>query len=588
MMNKKLIITRFTLCSLLVAIVGAVNVHAQSISMDRGVRVEGLWCFPLVSDSLVYLYLPDRGLLAMDEQNRPQFSFMRYVNKPEETAGEPVHTISDATGGGILHFLVTYDTDERKVKRAETKLRELLSNNELKIRGPVIFKAGRYALVSSIINPDNGKEEKKLMAIGEAPVLQGSRIALSFELDPLRSSLLINSLQMSTPDVSIVFDMTFSGLMDAYKADVEVDWMMVNKNQKISTGASYYFISAELEMIYEELRQTGAVKMVTQGEDVNMQKLVDAAYGRVMDMMFQKLEPEQAKPEEQAGIMGILGKLFSNNDGGAYSSEKVYGFGAHATYKRKNIKTSGSSTLHFSSRLPTDRHHFIVFNISDFHKKYGQDPAYFNTISLDDPDYNVRQIAVGVDGSLLPEFDKMINSVTVTLRKVHQDGSSTLREINIVKSTLEKDGKIYLKYGAVGDKDKQAWMSYEYNAHFKFVGGKSWETGWIRQESGMISVYTPYERKSIRVEADPEMLNARGVRAATVKVEYPFFDGIRIAEVQVRPTEAESQKQIDITLPIGNYNYKYSIRWQMKDGTIRSAAGESDMGTLFVDAVPDK
>jgi hypothetical protein len=557
------------------------QVNAQQISIDRGVRAEGLWCFPLTTDSLVYLYLPDKGLLGSDENNKPQFSFIRYVNDVLETTTSD-NTITKADGGAILHFLVTYDTDEKKILRAEAKLRELFSNDKIKLRGPVIFKEGRYALVSSIINPDNGKEEKKLMSIGAAPVLQGSRIALSFELDPVRATLLLNSLKMTTPDVSIVFDMTFSGIMDAYNAKLIVDWTEVNKGQKISAGGSYYFFSADLELIYAELRRTSAIRLETSGEDANMQKIVDAAYARVMDMIFQKVEPENLPASDQSDLSLLNGLMGKGGDGG----NKMVPFSAHAAYKRKNIKTSGFSTLQFNSRNSTDRHHYITFNISDFYKKYGTSDEYIRTVSLYAPELDKRIITVGVDGSLLPEFDKMINNVTVTLRKRHDNGSTTVREVSIKKASLEKDPLISLNYLAVGDTNRTAWLNYEYMAQFSFVGGRNWQTGWITQNSAMINLLTPYERRIVKIEGDPATLQSRNVRATTIKIEYPFLDGNRTLDMTVKPNDDLSQKQFEITMPIGKSDYKYTIRWQLNDGTVMTTTGETDMGILFIDNMP--
>ncbi len=305
-MNKK-----FNILILLLVMVYWVN--AQQIQIDRGVRVEGLWCFPLVTDSTQYLYLSDRATLGVDEKKQPQFSFIRYVSGTENTPAATDKTISQAGGGGVLHFLVEYDTDEQKVRRANERLKELLNNDEVKLRGPIIFKEGRYALISSIINPETGNTEKSLMAMGAAPVLQGSKIALSFELDPQRSKLLLESFKTTTPDVSIIFDLSFSGIMDAYNAKVTVDWAEVQKNEKIGGGLSVYFVSAEVEKVYEELRRTSAIKLETTGEDARMQAIVDAAYTKVTDMMFRRVEPEQLPADDQNGLGSMLNGLFSNN-----------------------------------------------------------------------------------------------------------------------------------------------------------------------------------------------------------------------------------------------------------------------------------
>jgi hypothetical protein len=566
---------------LLIALQGS----GQQIAIDRGVRLEGLWCFPLVTDSLQYLFLPDRSSLALDDQRQPNFSFIRYVAIDDSTA-DPDKSISKARGGGVLHFLVTYDTDEKKIRAAEAKLKEILNNDEAVLRGPIVFKEGRFALVSSILNPANGKPEKRVMSMGAAPVLQGSRIALSFEMEPEMTTLLLESLKMSTPDVSIVFDLVFSGLTDAYNAKLTIDWTEVSKYEKIGGGVNVYFVSADLEKIYEELRKTQAIHLEAAGSDANMENLVNTAYGKLTDMLFRRVEPEQVPADNDGGLGGLISGLFSNNGNGAFSSGKTFGFGAHFGYKRKDIKTSGSSVLTFNSRINVDRHHYITFNIGNIYKNYGENTGYFKTVNLEDPDFQKRDIFVGLDGSLLPEFDKMINNITVTLRKLHQNGSTTLREVNIVKSTVTDPKNIQISYGSVGDTNRIAWLSYDYRTQFNFKGGKTFRSEWASQDAAMINLYVPYERRLVRLEADPETLRSRQVRATTVRIEYPFFGENKVVEMTVRPDEDLSKKEFDITLPQGQYNYRYLIRWRMKDGTEKTAAGENDTEILFIDMIP--
>ena len=67
-------------------------------------------------------------------------------------------------------------------------------------------------------------KKRHLLATGVAPVLEGNRIALSFDLDPAKATLLLKSFNMPTPDISLVFDMTFEGLNAAYDAELLIDW----------------------------------------------------------------------------------------------------------------------------------------------------------------------------------------------------------------------------------------------------------------------------------------------------------------------------------------------------------------------------
>ena len=74
---------------------------AQQISVDRGARAAGLWCFPLATDPKTYVYLPSSARLATDDSGRPQFSFVRYLaTAAPGTAGQESIT---ASGGGGIH-----------------------------------------------------------------------------------------------------------------------------------------------------------------------------------------------------------------------------------------------------------------------------------------------------------------------------------------------------------------------------------------------------------------------------------------------------------------------------------------------------
>jgi hypothetical protein len=564
------------------------SVFSQQISIDRGVRAEGLWCFPLVSDSLIYVYLPDESQLAMDKNKNPQFSFVRYVsNVLSERNDNSANSITQAQGGAILHFLVTYSTDQNRIAKALESLKEITGNDNVQIRGPVIFKEGHYALVSSIINPDNGTSEKKLLATGMAPVLEGSRIALSFELDPQRSKLLLESFKMNTPDISIVFDFTFSGLSDAYNAKLTVDWSEVEKYSNVGGGLKLYFVSAEIEKIYQDLQKNSAIRLESSGNSTKMEALINNVYNKLTDLLFTKTNPEVSYDSKQAAPGGMLGSLLAAAGKGKGTSGNIFPFGASATYKKKNTKSSGSSVLYFNSRESTDRHHYITFNIGDFYRKYWNNTNYFRTISMDDPDFAQREISIGVDGALMPEFDKLINSVTVTLRKKHGNGSTTLDEAVIGKADVNSATPIRLVYGSVGDTNRLEWLNYEYKAFYQFKGGKNYETPWISHNSAMINLFVPYERRVLQVEGDSALLKSKNVRAVVLQVEYPFFGENRKVSISVKPEESFNGKELEVTLPTNQFDYRYSISWIFKNGTQKTFSGKNEGSLVFIDNVPE-
>ncbi len=561
---------------LLLLLTGLVQLtYGQQIMADRGIRAGELWCFPIATDTLTYYYLPNDASLALDKKQNPEFSLIRYV-VTNASSDNQANSIQQAGGGAILHFLIQYNTSAEKVNKAEESLAEILQNNSIKLKGPVIFEKGRYALVSSILSKD-GKKQNLLMASGSAPVLEGSKIALSFEMEPETSKLLLESFKMATPDISIVFDLEFLGLSDAFNAEMEIDWSQVQKNQHIKAGVKAYYVSAEVDMLYDDLRKESAIKLTTSGEDIAMQALINRVYEKLTDLFFKQVEPEKVPPVVKEDIANGFEKVMK-------SLSKKSPFSAHGAYKLKELKTEGHSKMNFNSKATVKRHHYITFNMGNLYKTYGDDNRFFKTVNMDDPDFQQREIYVGVDGTLISELGKMINNVTVTMRKTHENGEQTIKEVIVTPSTLD-DSVFSMKmvYGSKGDNDRMKWLNYDYRTNWKFSGGGEYTTAWLTESSSMINLFAPFNRTQVQLIGDTEILNSEGVRAAIIQVSYPFFGDIRSARLTWKPGEIPDDKMVEITLPLNNDSYKYKITWVKKDGTRLIKENEDNTGLVFID-----
>jgi hypothetical protein len=557
---------------------------AQQILIDHGVRAGALWCFPLAAEPKTYVYLPSSARLAADESGKPQFSFVRYVAAPK--AGEGQESIRAAGGGGILHFLVLIDTPESAVTEAARVLRETLKDQDVTLRGPIVFAEGRYALVSSVLVKPDAPPERKLLASGRAPVLEGNRLAFSFDLSPEQATLLRQSLQMRTPDVSIVFDMTFAGLNDAYDAELTIDWSEVRKTQSFSAGGSVYYVGADVEAAFDEMRRNNAIKLRSSGNDASMEALLNTVYAKLLELMFRPVEPEKVPESDRGGLTDALKAILGNK--GALGSRKTTGFGLNVAYQLKDLRSSGLSTLNFNHRASVDRHAFITFNIGDLYQRYGRDAAFFRDIPLDDPTFRQREIQIGIDGALVPEFDKYINGVTVTLRKRHQNGEEeTPREVVLDRAAVQKaPAGFKLAYGWNGDEDRVAWLQYDYRTHWSFRGGGVYQTDWTKADAPMIDLFAPYERRVIQIVGNMDTLKKRQVRAVVVDVDYPFFGDRRRQTVVVRPDQPGEEPRIEITLPLGQQQYGYAITWQLDGNRRLTAKGTDATGVVFIDEIP--
>ncbi|WP_109302598.1 hypothetical protein [Aquimarina sp. AU474] len=565
---------------LIIFLGGSKGVFAQLL-IDQGIRVEGVWCFPSKEDPSSYYYLPSLSRLGIEE-NKPQFSFMRYVSTEAEPS-ETSNSILKAKGGGVLHFLVLYETPEQQLEIVSDELAYITGDYNAKLKGPVIFKEGSYALISSIIDPEEGGQKRKVMMKGKAPVLEGNKIALSFELTPKDSKLLFESFKMATPDISLVFDLTFSGLSNAYDALLEIDWSEVNKRHEASVGGGYMFIGAQAGLEIDELMKNQAIKLTTNGADEQMDQLMNTVMEKMLQMLFDPVE--QPPQQNQDAITEMLSGLMNQSQDNKQPGLSTGGFGFQASYKYKEVKKSGKSTVSFNSRLPVERHHFITFNIGNLYKKYKSDNSIFKTTSIEDEDFQLREVRVGIDGSLYKEFDKMVNNVTVLVRKKHQNGEETMRSLIVNKIQFNQNNAqpFSITYGSKGDKDRFLWLDYEYKTIWQFQGGANHETDWESASASMINLFTPFERTHIQLAGNMETIQSQGYRAVAVQIEYPFFGKTMRPQKIVKQGDDLSQSGFEITLPLNHQDYKYKMTWIGENGKRVTKNGTDNSGIIFVD-----
>lgn len=555
----------------------------QQIMIDRGIQVNGLWCFPIFGDSLSYRYLPSNARLGLNKDSIPEFSLLRYIlEKPNASS---INSISEAGGGGIVTFLVLYDTPAALISSAEAALRNRLKNPKITIKGPVVFSSGRYLLVSSILQP-SGKTEKEVLGTGEAPVLENSKIAFSFEVDPVKSKLLLENFKMRTPDISLMFELSFSGLTDSYQADLTVDWEEVRKSQSFGAGGSVYFIGADVEVGFDKLMRNNSIKLNTIGSNEVLEGLLTTVYGKLLDLMFKRVEPERVPTDQRGGVYDAISALAGPN--GPLGSRRTTGFGLNVSYQLKELQTTGKSTMFFRGRSTVERKHFITFNIGDLYQKHGRDTRMFRDVPLYDPSYKQRAVMVGVDGSLDKEFDRLVESVTVVLKKKHNSGQVTINEIVVNKKNFrDSTGRFKMIYQNSGDTNLLDWLEYEYRTTWKFIGGVTYITEWAKENSAMINLFAPYRRRTIALDGDLEGTLSQNIRVISVKIKYPFFNELREELPRnLRSKDNLAEKGFEVTLPLGRDEVDYEVIWRKQDGTILTKSGKDKYGIIFIDELP--
>jgi hypothetical protein len=273
-----------TLGSLLMLVWLAFPAHAQQILLDKPVKAGELTLFPDLNDATTYYYISDKPKLATDANGRPQFSFLRYVENVRTGADQAEAREGD--GGGIVHALVALAVSPEQIREAQRALQR--EKPGAKIQGPVVYRSGKFGLVSSFKDPD-GKLSSKVVGLGNAPILDGEKAAISIQVTKLGAKILWESFQTAAPDISFSFEMDLAGYRSPQRAVIEANFDQIYEHQAFGAGIASPYLAAEVKAAFDDLKRQGAIKLTQVGENEKLEALITTAYNKIADMMFSPL-----------------------------------------------------------------------------------------------------------------------------------------------------------------------------------------------------------------------------------------------------------------------------------------------------------
>jgi len=283
---------------------------AQQISLDKPVRAGDLVMFRDVQDEKAYYYAPTRPRLAIDDNGVPQFSFFRWVDNVRSGARET--EAREGEGGGIVHALVTFGVPRELLADAARDLQRQIPG--ARVAGPIVPKAATFALVSSLASKDGKESANKfatqVLGIGNAPILDGDKAAVSITLTKLGAQVLWEQFQTPTPDISFHFEITVNGFLAPIRATVEANLDEIVKHDSFAAGIAGNFFGAQIKGAFDELRRQNVIKLTQVGSDANFEVLIKKAYDQLVDVLFEKTSPANATAAPQADSAGSSGEDF--------------------------------------------------------------------------------------------------------------------------------------------------------------------------------------------------------------------------------------------------------------------------------------
>ncbi|MBN1918324.1 MAG: hypothetical protein JW889_10465 [Verrucomicrobia bacterium] len=718
------------------------GVLAQEILLDENIKAGKLMCFRDFGDPKKYYYLADQPHVALKDSGLPEFAFIKYV---KNVAREGEGGIEEGEGGGVVTCLMSYEVSEDDRREAERVLQQMVPG--AKLAGPIIYRSGSYAVTTPLASGEDeasaasGSETIKfinqIFATGKAPVLEGHKCAVAMRLTKEGATLLWESFKMATSQVSVVYEMEVKGYRNPFEATIIADWSKITKHDQLQAGVKAAWFGADLDMLWQELRQNGSVQIIQKGEDANMEKILAEAQRIIMERIFDKQEmPDLATMASQAGGQNafstldravrymqddenrrrsrasgtregrttsteqylrwpilveldpsdpsfyliaasepddetttstgggttggetegerttstggegsggelrrspLLGGGSSNtedrrsrlirpgdrspaaeerdalrspyNEGGANGGsggasgrdgeggrdttaereERTSNISMLVSYKMRRIKVSGRQEISLKKYTLDTQPFVFTANIGGL-RNHMNNEAVFKAVNLDDPVFKQREVLVALDGQDADDFDKFINYVTVQIRKKHQNGEITPDEIKIDKTNFQQSANYFrMVYGWKGDNDRAKWLEFEYRARWSFHGGATYETPWIKTDDFMITVSPPTDYRTIRLEADPEMLKGQRIRHVEATVNYTLFDTPFSKKVTLSSTEEAPAKEIEYVHERGDYNYGYELAWRLLGNKwVRTGPQQAEDTVIYCDELPEE
>ncbi len=550
----------------------------QEILLDRSLQVGGLTLFAARANPGEWYYLPDRPHLATDERGRPEFSFVKYVVPGR--AGDGAEGITRAEGGGVVHLLASYEVDRAIVERAGEALRALEGHEEDRIVGPILYREGHFQLISSIVTPD-GRFGRRLLATGNAPLIEGERAAVSMELAPEGASFLWQALDMEHPDLTLVFSMQIAGYRTPYEAEMVVDWDRLWHHQRVKAGLKIYWVGVDVDTLVDELFTDGTIKVTVKGTSAPMEALMQSAYTRAVQLLFEQVPPEEEGGGEAASAGSAVDRILSAA-GSAVDRYKVVDI--TAGYRLRNIRRTGTTRLSLRHQIEVPLFVLLSADIGPVAARHRDDPAFFRVVNLEDPTFRQREVTVTYDGDAR-SFAEVLNHVVVQLRKRHRDGSVTLREAMLRPGKIAGEhGRIVFTYPNSGDTDPYEWLNYQWRAVWSFRQGFDHDTGWLDADAFAIALRPPFVVRRVALDGDEETLRRAGVRAVTATLTWDVLGHRERKVATVRP--GQLPRIVPMVLSRNDPSFSVFLAWHLKGGRkVPAGPWRESSEIVFVDEV---
>ncbi len=576
------------------------------VHYDQGrLNIDGVQLFQTVDDPDAYEYLPPSITLAKNAEGLYELLMAKYVGA------------DDASTGGLFHALVQLELPAELRERVEERLSELRPGAEL--RGPVQLLAntgddrkgvGSFQIVSATLNASGETPDRlasRVVTSGAAPFAPGSKASIAAMLEPTEATLLWDSLQGATSDVSVAVRGYFEARVQAYNAVVEGQMSVIYNHRSVLDSYQQEFTKRQVRDIADELISDGAINVrvfdASRGPINNddMQAIVDLVTEKLVDVMFDRKNGWAREPDPEIAVesgqicdrqpRGFFDKLFSGATDVPYCSDDQYVI--------KQVENVAERMFYLNLardtviKVPFD----TAGNIGGFYATASEDERaqYFRIIAVDiDPAMTRRQVRMQIAGDYAETFKDTFNLTTVNVQIAARDGQPAQSEGLIFDAESLQNGNTprFFTLYRLGN-DGTDWTRFRYQVAWNIRGEESPlrvpedPDEWVESSDLGVVLTPPVERDVVYIATDNSRFTERGVIAAIVQIA-SVVNGNRkiVAETRILADDGDPGRELIVLYDEGA-PLVAGVTWHTTRGRARSGPAHVTDNFLAV-TLPDE
>lgn len=562
---------------LIVLVICAASAYGGLVHYDKGrITINGVQLLQDYNDSLAYYYLPKYPRLARKQNGDFEFLCMKYVGNSKEE------------NGGLLHALVEFSLPQEELEELQEALQRKIPGAS--IMGPVEVletikdgevAMGNFRVISSVLSDTLRKKgfTHKVISSGHAPFSPGSKAAIAALLSQDGATLIWDSFEGPTSDISIAVSGYFEAATSAYNAVVSAEMDMVYEHFSSQFSGETLIAQVDIGKVVDSLYQNGIIKVdvFDRTSSLGLGKsrldaILQIVTDKLVNIMFDtetgwSQRPEYEDPAEVSdGIgKGIL-KGFAFGPASLLIPEVKF-----SMKERKDIRVHRFRLdLNQTNVIRVPFH--TAGNLGGFYESARNRDLYFRIVDLDNPAFEKLNVNFQIDGQFVESFKDIINFVTVSVKKKYDGQRDDFTDELYFNNQDLENGNIFktIHIPRLGVEDAN-WRNYRYKIGWSFKGRdvvfeQKGSDGWFESDYPAVVLSPPFKKKQIIVVSQKELWEELGINTVVIDFASDLLGETKVVKsIRIKNQGAEDERPVDIYHD-ENSEVAYRITWYNMKG----------------------